>query len=253
MNPPNPSLLLLVHAPELNGDSRRARAVIYALEHALPGLHLDWTLSEAGEIQPLSKRDAWLDQAVEEDGELPALCNGDESHLVTLSGWDRAGHLSPGSEPLFEIHAELPLDARGIAMAARVLEAVGDSAQGWWGRMLTPSTVVELPRQTRRRWQDAPEPPRGLPVLEPLEMTPTPVVPHHLGWVNYWSAATVQRLGFPDPKRDAELMTRSRSTAFGGWVVKLTDTPLDLDDPTHLDALLRAYARFPGIGGRAAP
>lgn len=250
MSPPRSSLLLLAHAPELDGDSRRARAIVYALEHALPGLRLDWHLTEAEEIQPVSKRDAWLDQTAVE-GELFTLCNGDESHLVTLSGWDRAGHLCPGNEPLFEIRAELPLDASGIAMAARVLEAVSDSAQAWWGRMLTTSTVVELSRQVRRRWQDAPEPPRGLPVLEPMELTPTPVVPHHLGWVNYWSAATVQRLGFPDASRDAELLTRSRGTALGGWLVKLTDTPLDLDDPAHLAALLRAYARFPAIGGRA--
>ncbi|WP_368671003.1 DUF5953 family protein [Myxococcus sp. AM010] len=39
----------------------------------------------------------------------------------------------------------------------------------------------------------------------------------------------------------------------GGWVVQLTDAPLDLDNPTHLDALKRAYERFPEIGGRSAP
>jgi len=31
----------------------------------------------------------------------------------------------------------------------------------------------------------------------------------------------------------------------------LTDAPLDLDNPTHLDALERAYERFPEIGERA--
>jgi hypothetical protein len=29
--------------------------------------------------------------------------------------------------------------------------------------------------------------------------------------------------------------------------------PLDLDDPAHLDALLRVYERFPEIGGRSTP
>ncbi|HEX8826165.1 MAG TPA: DUF5953 family protein [Archangium sp.] len=32
----------------------------------------------------------------------------------------------------------------------------------------------------------------------------------------------------------------------------LTGTPLDLDNPAHLDALKRAYESFPEIGGRAA-
>jgi hypothetical protein len=36
-------------------------------------------------------------------------------------------------------------------------------------------------------------------------------------------------------------------------VVQLADAPLDLDNPAHLEALLRAYERFPRIGGRSAP
>ncbi|KFE66321.1 hypothetical protein DB31_0794 [Hyalangium minutum] len=58
---------------------------------------------------------------------------------------------------------------------------------------------------------------------------------------------------FPDPARDAELLTRARRTPSGGWVVQLTDAPLDLDNPAHLDALKRAYERFPAIGGRDSP
>jgi hypothetical protein len=55
------------------------------------------------------------------------------------------------------------------------------------------------------------------------------------------------------PARDAELLTRARRTASGGWVVQLTAAPLDLDAPAHLDALKGAYERFREIGGRAAP
>jgi hypothetical protein len=80
-----------------------------------------------------------------------------------------------------------------------------------------------------------------------------PEIPHYLGWLNYWSAASARTIGFPDPARDAELLTRARRTESGGWVVQLTDAPLDLDNPAHLDALKRAYDRFPAIGGRAAP
>ena len=80
-----------------------------------------------------------------------------------------------------------------------------------------------------------------------------PEIPHRLGWLNYWSAAAARAIGFPDPARDADLLSRSRRTATGGWVVRLTDVPLDLDNPAHLDALKRAYERFPEIGGRSAP
>ncbi|HYO74656.1 MAG TPA: DUF5953 family protein [Archangium sp.] len=40
-------------------------------------------------------------------------------------------------------------------------------------------------------------------------------------------------LAFPDPSRDAELLSRARRTATGGWVVRLTDAPLDLDNPAQ--------------------
>ncbi|MDC0714346.1 DUF5953 family protein [Stigmatella sp. ncwal1] len=36
-------------------------------------------------------------------------------------------------------------------------------------------------------------------------------------------------VGFPDSARDAEVLTRARRTASGGWVVQLTDAPLNLD------------------------
>ncbi|KFE68666.1 hypothetical protein DB31_7903 [Hyalangium minutum] len=96
-------------------------------------------------------------------------------------------------------------------------------------------------------------PPRGLPALNLPKHLRSSEIPHYLGWLNYWSAATAQALGFPDPARDADLLSRARRTATGGWVVRLTETPLDLDNPAHLEALARAYERFPEIGGRVPP
>ncbi|MFY0524916.1 DUF5953 family protein [Archangium gephyra] len=93
--------------------------------------------------------------------------------------------------------------------------------------------------------------PRGLPVLKSPGAMRSPEIPHRLGWLNDWSDAAAQAIGFPDPARDAELLSRSRRTATGGWVVRLTEAPLDLENPAHLDALERAYERFPEIGGRS--
>jgi hypothetical protein len=33
--------------------------------------------------------------------------------------------------------------------------------------------------------------------------------------------------------------------------VSLTEAPLDVDNPAHIEALKRAYERFPEIGGRS--
>ena len=96
------------------------------------------------------------------------------------------------------------------------------------------------------------KPPQGLPAFKFPEELPAPEIPHSLGWLNSWPATGAQALGFPDPARDAELLSRSRRTATGGRVVQLTAVPLDLDDPAHLEVLKWACERFPESGGRAA-
>ena len=82
------------------------------------------------------------------------------------------------------------------------------------------------------------------------EKLPAAEIPCYLGWLNYWSVAAANAIGFPNPAHDAELLSHARRTPSGGWVVQLTEAPLDYDNPAHLDALKRAYARFPEIGGR---
>ncbi len=134
-----------------------------------------------------------------------------------------------------------------------VLEAVGDGARAVWGKA-SPDGYGGIVAQQFRRQGDKPHvPPYGLPSLKRPRDNPEPEIPHYLGWLNYWSAAAAQAIGFPDPMRDADLLSRARRTPAGGWVVPLTEAPLDLDNPAHLDALKRAYERFPKIGGRSTP
>lgn len=59
--------------------------------------------------------------------------------------------------------------------------------------------------------------------------------PFRIGWCNYWSASTCARLGFPDPGRDADLAARSTEFDDGAWLVRLTDTPLDLSIEEHVE------------------
>jgi uncharacterized protein DUF5953 len=73
-------------------------------------------------------------------------------------------------------------------------------------------------------------------------------VPFQIGWCNYWSAQTCELLGFPDQSRDADLLATSTPLANGAWLVRLTDTPLDLRLDEHITKLGEAYRRFPEIG-----
>ncbi|SEM69780.1 hypothetical protein SAMN05444354_12157 [Stigmatella aurantiaca] len=245
-------LAVLVYAPALTGKDRRTIDSVHGMERALPGLRLEWRLSKGGRPIALPQRDAWLIESVE-DGGFPIVCNGDQSYPVTVWGRERDGLFSAGGQAQFEVHAKLPLDEPVIASAAAVLEGVAEGARALWGRATPYDAAVDIAYQTAPTLDGPPSPRRGLPALKLFEHIRAPEIPYYLGWLNYWSAAAAQAIGFPDPSRDADLLSRARRTETGGWVVQLTDTPLDLDNPAHLDALKRAYERFPEIGGRSAP
>ncbi len=243
---------IIVYAPALVGDDSRPLAIVRGMERTLPGLCLGWTTSEKEDLIALPHRDEWV-ATHRTNGGFPFLCNDDDDHLVTVAGWENPNGLAAGSPPHFEVHADLPLDAAGIAAAGDVLQAVAEGAHAFWGHATPFNAAVEISRQTRDPVRKPGVPPRGLPTLRFSDDIPAPEIPHYLGWLNYWSAAAARALGFPDPARDAQLLSRSRRTATGGWVVRLTKAPLDLDNPAHLDALKRAYERFPEIGGRSTP
>ncbi|MDC0707069.1 DUF5953 family protein [Stigmatella sp. ncwal1] len=246
------SLVLSAYAPALRVDAGRTLAVARGIERALPGLRLKWTISDEGKFIPLPQREEWLAEAAARR-KLPMLCNGDENYLVTVSGWERPAGISSGGQPQFEVHAELPLDAASIAAAAEMLEGMAEGARAFWGRVLPASVAEEMAQQVRHPTEEQHASPRGLPTLRLPENLPSPEIPHHLGWLNYWSATAAHAIGFPDPSRDADLLSRARRTATGGWVVRLSDAPLSLDNPSHLDVLLRTYERFPKIGGHSSP
>lgn len=245
------TLGIKVHAPVLVGDDIRPVAVVHAMERAFPGLRLEWTVSDAHQLRPLPQRDAWLAR-VGSNGGFPLVCNNDESFPVTLSALELSPMSGPGRQALLDIRAKLPLDAAVIAAAAALLEGVAESARAFWGQATPFKAGVEISRQTRDPLRKPGLPPRGLPSLKLPEHLRSPEIPYHLGWLNYWSAAAAEAIGFPDPARDTELLSRALRTATGGWVVRLTDTPLDLDNPAHLETLKQAYERFPEIGGRSS-
>ncbi len=245
-------IVVSVYAPALLDDDGRPLAIVHGMERAFPGLRLGWTTSEKDDLIPLPHRDGWV-ASDRTAGGFPFLCNDDDTDPATLFGLGNPNGLSAGGPPHFEVHASLPSHAAGLAAAADVLAAVGEGARAYWGHATPSNATVEISRQTIDPVYKPGVPPRGLPALRFPDYNRAPEIPHSLGWLNYWSAAAASALGFPDPVRDAELLSRARRTATGGWVVQLTDAPLDLDNPTHLDALKRAYERFPEIGGRSAP
>ncbi|RKH57652.1 DUF5953 family protein [Corallococcus aberystwythensis] len=242
-------MAVIVYAPASQGNDGRALTIVHGLERALPGLHLKWTSSEKEDLIPLASRDEWV-VANGLNGSLPFLCNDDDNNLVTISGWENPNGLALEGPPHFEVHADFRMETFSHSDAANALEAIADGARALWGHATPFKAAVEIAEQTAPALAGPPSPPKGLPVLNCSWDISSPEIPHRLGWLNYWSATSARALGFPDPSRDADLLSRARRTATNGWLVRLTDEPLDLDKPAHLDTLLKAYERFPKIGGR---
>jgi hypothetical protein len=78
------------------------------MERAFPGLRLGWRISETGQFIPLPQRDATVAQE-RPNGGFPLLSNGNESALVTVTGWESPAGISPGGQAQLEVHARLPL------------------------------------------------------------------------------------------------------------------------------------------------
>jgi hypothetical protein len=244
-------LSLIVYAPPLTEGDDRPLAIIHALEHSLPGLSLGWTTSEKADLIRLPQRDQWVIDNTMDRG-LPFLCNeDDDDNLVTLFGLEHPD--GPCHQPRFAVHIRLPLNPMVTRSAGDVLAAVADAASATWGDLTPFNAAADIAEQAAPTLAGPPSPPRGLPVLKQPDTFDSSATPDRLGWLNYWSTSAAQTIGFPDVVRDAELISRTQQTSAHNWVVRLTDAPLDLDRPEHLSALLRAYERFPQIGGRAAP
>ncbi|RKI73115.1 hypothetical protein D7X55_06110 [Corallococcus sp. AB049A] len=245
------TFVFVAHAPALVPGDERGVLAVRAMEQVFPALNLSWTSGDEGQFVPVTQRDAWIARELRAGG-ITLLCNGDDAFLETLNSYSDLRPLdeSASQRPHYEVHAEWPVEPPGLSVARPVLAVVSEAVRAFWAHVTPNHAAMDIGMQRSPRAGVTGNPRRGLPLLKHPDKLRAPEVPYHLGWLNYWSDATARLLGFPDATRDAELLTRSRRTTSGGWLVQLTDTPLDLDAPAHLDTLLRAYARFPGIGGR---
>lgn len=216
----------------------------------------------------LTDRDRWLIEAPSR-GELPLITNNDDKRHVSLQ---QPLEVVPRehARPVLKVEVRFPPEPDIWRHAADLMAEVGIALQAHWGTVDTKLTASALSRQVVGDEPHPNCPPPGLPAL--VDDDEHRSVPYILGWVSYWSEKAAARIGFPDRARHAELLERARRVKGGGWVLQLTDEPLDiyfrthhlkldgtyeapeeprdLSNPAHLRALQRAYELLPAIGGR---
>ena len=235
------------YVPMLKGvGDTRPLALIEVMERILPQDRLDYTVSPDGNPIPVQSREALLrTEALK--GEIPLVCNGNEDRLVSVSGHSIPPILAPGSVPILDVIITLPEIPDYYSRADEILQRTCELMDAYWGVESPDETAATIGAQTFFPWAPS-EPPLGLPPLRPPQQLSSPALPYHFGWLNYWSSEAARIIGFFSNLRDLEWFAGYRKGSNGGWLLKLTESPLDLRKPEHLLKLKEAYARFPKIG-----
>nr|WP_228530847.1 MULTISPECIES: DUF5953 family protein [Myxococcaceae] len=245
--------------------------LLEALERALAPVRLAWRGEVAGAFEatddPRWRRAFQLVEVPDREAWVGAQLQA--RRTVLLYGGPELPGLSVTAQPALDVQLAsgesvgtviVAFTPGSVAMQAvpALVEAMGDALSAWTCALTPPASAV-LALQVQRAPPGPVRPgvqallaksPRlaELPRLRGTARLSCAVAPPSIGWLNYWSDATAQWLGFPDPARDAEWLARAHRTPAGAWLLQLTEAPLDLERPEHLDLLIRAYRRFERIG-----
>jgi len=241
-------LTLVAYAPPLEVGDDRPSALLEAFEKLFPEDRMNYTVSTEGVPLAIQNREAFL-QSGALRGEIPLISNGLEDRHVSVFGHAIPAVLTPGGAPLLHIAIVLPETIEYVLKANQLLLRACERMRAYWGVGSPNETAAKITEQTV--FPGIPiQPPLGLPALLPPQQMASPILPQRFGWLNYWSAEAASALEFPNDSNDAAWFAEARRGADGGWILKLTDSPLDLTIPEHLERLKKAYARFPTIGRR---
>ena len=242
----------------LESDSwvERIERACRVLEERFPGERLYVEVRREQPSIELSNRRAYLRKKLRTKYRWFAIDNGKYVVGNGRTGWRDQGYITVGgrvsaaAEGLFRLHTIFREAPWNVCEA--ILVALGDALEAYSAPLSPPETMVGL---RRVQWRHGP--PQEIPNIDLPRLHNSwygglqhPAQPHILGWLNYWSRATCEYLGFPDPDRDQEILSRSYRTPGGAWLVKLSEDPLSLSRDDHVALLETAYARFDRLGVR---
>lgn len=134
----------------------------------------------------------------------------------------------------------------------RLFVDLGDILNANYSSFVTNDALVILATQFGTAWarHDNNLINSGLPKLDMFTFGGADNIlqPMFIGWLNYWSETTCKYINFSGDKNDLSLVSYSYKTPKNAWFVKLTNTPLNSENPEHISALVAAYKRWPSVG-----
>lgn len=147
--------------------------------------------------------------------------------LVSLCGKEdyRAPILESGAREMLVLDfAMLVQDPYGVSDPSALLSELHGALDAWHGVVgpFTDTMSVTYPDDLRTR-----------------------LVPQRLGWLNSWSDRSCALLDFPNQTGDDVWLGKARRLrGDDGWLLRLTEAPLDLSLPEHIEAVRLANERF---------
>ncbi len=237
-------------SPEAETFADRIEAACRVLEREFPALPIDFTMpyhrSDAGGPHKVENRHKYLRQRTRTKLWWFVLNDGE--------GWPEAvtimGRMN--DEDIGTLGVETMFPAAPWDFCERLLVELGDVLGANYSAVLPPEALGLCATQFNTYWapHDSTLIQRGLPRLDDFTYGGADDIaqPMYLGWLNYWSEATCAFVGFSGNKEDLALAPFSYRTPGGAWLVKLTEEPMDVSCPEHVDALVAAYRRWPRVG-----
>ena len=155
------------------------------------------------------------------------------------------------------VYPEQPCDRH-----EQLLVALGDALQArssqytptqvaWRLRLAHFVSPIDASATTFGNLQDKTPEECKLPLIyECLYAGLSPLQPHHLGWINYWSQDVCDYIGFPERAKGSTLIQHCYRTPGGAWLVKLGSVPFEERNAEHMNILRAGYEMFPRIGVR---
>jgi hypothetical protein len=231
--------LLEIYCPLVSPDDGRAVRAIRAAEKALEQ-PMCFGIGTSGEAIRIDDRDSWVPAQIKVLGRIPLVCNGDKEHFVSIRS-------SAGLSKL-RVHLAMPPDLGNSARATAALHGMAEALLAHWATLDPPEARDMVADQMIHPGKTT-NPPPGLPELTPPQYgNAPPEEPPWLGWQNYWSEQAAAMMGVKESSRDLNVFTTAEHLAGGGWLLRVTDQPLDPKRPEHMARLAAAYNRFPKLG-----